>query len=220
MVQVRSFFKENNTLYSVHDYHPGTTLQNVLDHNGGKMSAKTAITIMMPFMDGIRIGHKARMIHGRISPESVYLSKQGRPMVLSFNTTYLYLSGKMNGQQNRQLPGFSPPEQYTPNGKHGPWSDVYGCAATIFTMLTGEVLPDAQQRLMGDSTEAIIRNSRDLPEGLKEHLISALSLNTNKRPQSIEAFSNRLAESLSIDNAAPVVTPEKEGTKKSTQTAE
>ena len=210
VAQVIEFFKENNTLYSIHEYHAGTTLQKVLDHSNGKMSAKTAITIMMPFMDGVRVGHTARMIHGRISPESVYLSKQGRPMVLSFNTTYLFLASKLDNDHSTLLPGFSPPEQYTKNGKHGPWSDVYSCAATIFTMLTGEVLPDAYQRQLGDSAKDIVYGSADLPERLKDNLIKALSLNTNKRPSNIAEFSNLLAESLSINGAVSVPAPEKE----------
>lgn len=213
VAQVIEFFKENNTLYSIHEYHAGTTLNKVLDHSNGKMSPKTAITIMMPFMDGVRVGHKARMIHGRISPDSVYLSKQGRPMVLSFNTTYLFLGSKLNDDHSTQLPGFSPPEQYSANGKHGPWSDVYSCAATIFTMLTGEVLPDAYQRQLGDSVKDIIYGSPDLPEGLKGNLESALSLNTNKRPSNIANFSNLLAQSLSINGAVSVPAPEKKPTK-------
>ena len=213
VARVKEFFKENNTLYSIHEYHPGTSLQKVLDHSSGKMSAKTAITIMMPFMDGVRVGHKSRMIHGRISPESVYLSKQGRPMVLSFNTTFLFLASKLESDHPIHLPGFSPPEQYSRNGKHGPWSDVYSCAATLFTMLTGELLPDAYQRQLGDSVQAIIQDSADLPEGLKQHLITALSLNTNKRPPNIAAFSNVLAESLSINGVVSVPAPEKKSPK-------
>ena len=209
VVQVVEFFKENNTLYSIHEYHPGTTLQQVLDHSDGKMSAKTAITIMMPFMDGVRVGHNARLIHGRISPESVFLSKKGRPMVMSFNTTFLFLASKLNGEQGVQIPGFSPPEQYSTNGKHGPWSDVYGCAATIFTMLTGDILPDAHQRQHGDSVKGIIENSSDLPDELKDHLIAGLSLDTNKRPHNIAEFSNTLAASLSIEGVVSVPSPEK-----------
>lgn len=209
VIQVLEFFKENNTLYSIHEYHPGTTLQQVLDHNDGKMSAKTAITIMMPFMDGVRVGHNSRMIHGRISPDSVFLSKKGRPMVMSFNTTFLFLAGKLNGEHSVQIRGFSPPEQYSTNGKHGPWSDVYGCAATIFTMLTGEILPDAHQRQHGDSVKGIIEHSSDLPDELKEHLIAALSLDTNKRPHKIAEFSNALAASLSIEGVVSVPSPEK-----------
>ena len=214
VVNIQSFFEENNTLYSIHDYHPGTSLQNVLDHNGGKMSPKTAITIMMPFMDGVRVGHESRMLHGRISPESVFLSKQGRPMVLSFNMTYLFLSGKMDLDHTIQLHGFSPPEQYSKHGKPGPWSDVYGCAATLFTMLTGEVLPDAYQRQRGDTVETIIRQSQDVPDALRDHLITALSLNTNKRHHSIQAFSNSLAESLSVGNPVSIPAPDDNEIKK------
>ena len=140
-------------------------------------------------------------------------------MVMSFNTTFLFLASKLNGEQGVQIPGFSPPEQYSTNGKHGPWSDVYGCAATIFTMLTGDILPDAHQRQHGDSVKGIIENSSDLPDELKDHLIAGLSLDTNKRPHNIAEFSNTLAASLSIEGVVSVPSPEKPTKKESTQTS-
>ena len=79
IVGLRHFFQENNTLYSVHDYHPGMPLQGVLDQHDGKISARTAITIMMPFMDGVRTGHNSRLIHGRISPSKRLPFKERAP---------------------------------------------------------------------------------------------------------------------------------------------
>ena len=119
-------------------------------------------------------------------------------MVLAFNTTFLFMASKAQSLEALQEPGYSPPEQYTPRGKHGPWSDVYSCAATLYTMLTGYILPDAAARLRQDEVPHIINSSEGFPEELKNVLIQSLSLSTNKRPQSIEHFSTILADSLAM----------------------
>ena len=204
VVQIRNYFSENDTLYSVYDYHPGASVQNVLDQHGGRISARTAITIMMPFMDGIKTGHKAGLIHGTVSPPNIYLSKTGRPMVLTFKTTHLLLAARTNSLTSFQHPGFSPPEQYATKGKHGPWSDVYGCAATLFSMLTGEILPDVPHRFQGDTVSQLIDSMEELPDSLKEVLTKSLSLDVHRRPSDIETFSILLADSLSIPGAASV----------------
>ena len=204
IARVRSYFPENNTIYSVFDYHPGASLQHVLLQNDGKVSARTAITIMMPFLDGIKAGHKGGLLHGSISPQNIYLSKTGRPMVLSFKTTQLLLATQTETLEHFQQPGYSPPEQYVERGKHGPWSDVYSCAATLYTMLTGNVLPNIPDRFREDTVPALLERDRDLLHPLQAPLESALSLNIKKRPANIEAFSQVLTESVSMGQTVPM----------------
>ena len=45
---------------------------------------------------------------------------------------------------------YTPVEQMDKKMKQGPWTDVYALCATIYYCLTGEVPPDAPERLLGE----------------------------------------------------------------------
>lgn len=209
VVKERVFFKENGTVYRISEYHQGASLGDVLEQQGRKVSPKTAIAILMPLMDGIRAGHQHGLIHGGISPGKIYLSKTGRPLVLSYKTTLLLLAQRAQLLQAFQQPGYAPPEQYTPRGKHGPWSDVYGCAATLYAMLTGDVLPDIPTRLRRDAVPALIEQSEDIPETLRPVLLQALDMKMLSRPQTVEEFQELLADAFSgrMQSVSPVKSP-------------
>lgn len=49
--------------------------------------------------------------------------------------------------------GYAPPEQYESKGRQGPWTDVYGLAATLYEMVTGTMPPSAPRRLGGWAVE-------------------------------------------------------------------
>ncbi len=201
VVRERESFQENGTIYRILDYHAGASLAYVLDQQGGKVSARTAVTILMPLMDGVLAGHAHGLVHGSICPEKIYLTKTGRPMLLSFKTTHLLLAQRTRKLESFQKSGFSPPEQYTPRGKHGPWSDVYGCGATLFTMLSGKQLPDVPARLREDTVPAMIDQAFDLSLGTRSALKIALDMNIARRPQSIGAFRAMLVDGFDLPGA-------------------
>lgn len=201
VVREREYFQENGTIYRVFDYHAGASLSYVLEPQGGKVSPKTAVTILMPLMDGIRAGHAQGLVHGAISPDKIFLTKSGRPMLLSFKTTHLLLAQRTRNLDAFQQPGYSPPEQYTPRGKHGPWSDVYGCGATLYKMLSGNTLPGIPERLSEDKVPAMIDQTFDLSIGTRNALKSALDMNISRRPQTIDGLRAMLIEGFELANS-------------------
>ncbi len=201
VVREREFFLENGTIYRILDYHAGASLAYVLKQQGGKVPPKTAVTILMPLLDGIRAGHQQGLVHGAISPDKIYLTKSGRPMLLAFKTTHLLLAQRTQNLISFQQPGFSPPEQYTPRGKHGPWSDVYGCGATLYTMLSGRRLPDIPARLREDIVPSLIDQAFELSAGTREALKTALDMNITRRPQTIDVFRGMLVQGFNLPGA-------------------
>lgn len=198
VVREHEYFTENGTVYRVSDYHPGASLAYILQQQGGKVTPRTAVTIMMPLLEGIQAGHEQGLVHGSISPENIYLTKTGRPMLLSFRTTQLLLAQRISNLEAFQQAGFSPPEQYTPRGKHGPWSDVYGAGATLYTMLSGKILPDVPARLREDVAHTLIDQTFELSAGTREALKAALDMNITRRPQTIETFRMMLVEGFDL----------------------
>ncbi|MFB3131519.1 MAG: TonB family protein, partial [Rhodothermales bacterium] len=94
---------------------------------------------------------------------------------------------------------------YEAGGRQGPWTDVYGSAATLFRMLTGHVLPAASRRLEHDEVPALLHQADGLPDALCHLLEQALSLDSARRPRSAQAFRQQLLDALKkrADPVAP-----------------
>ena len=53
-------------------------------------------------------------------------------------------------------PGYSPYEQYaTTASKQGPWTDIYGLAATLYHAITGKIPPSSIERMLKDTLEPL-----------------------------------------------------------------
>ncbi|MEZ4699570.1 MAG: TonB family protein [Rhodothermales bacterium] len=192
VVRERAFFRENGTAYRVSDYHEGATLADVVRHQGGRIPVRSAITLIMPLLDGVRAGHKHGLIHGGITPSEIFLAKNGRPMLLSFHTTHILLAQRSRIFDEYLKPGFAPPEQYVPGGKQGPWTDVYGCAATLYYILTGQHVPPALDRMEQDTLAELLAGQSRLTSSVREALAKGLILDGTRRPQTIDAFRDLL----------------------------
>jgi len=152
LVRVRDFFEENGTGYLVMDYYDGLTLAEYLARQpGGKIPEDQAIGILLPILDGLREVHAKGFLHRDIKPANIYLTAANRPILLDFGA-----ARQAMGEHSRSLSvvlseGYAPIEQYQRNGKQGPWTDVYGAAATLYTMVTGQVPPAATDRVSHDT---------------------------------------------------------------------
>jgi formylglycine-generating enzyme required for sulfatase activity len=100
-------------------------------------------------------------------------------------------------------PGYAPIEQYHARGRQGPWTDVYGMAGTLYTLLTGLGPPDANGRLDEDTLVPVERLIPDLPPALSEAVRAGMALKRRDRLQTVDALRQLLLEAA----AAPPVHP-------------
>ena len=196
LMDVQEHFENHNTVYRVQAYHKGATLASVLAKQGGKLPVKTAFTILLPLLEGLHVAHQRGLIHGAFAPQAVFLAKGRGPMLRSFRTTHVMMAQRTTDRQHLITDGISAPEQYEAGGRQGPWTDVYGSAATLFQMLTGHPLPAVPQRLEHDEVPALLKKADSLPEAVREVLEQAVSLDSARRPRSAQSFHQRLVEAV------------------------
>ncbi|MGC8020645.1 serine/threonine protein kinase, partial [Salmonella enterica] len=81
--------------------------------------------------------------------------------------------------------GYSPYEAYAAESKaQGPWTDIYGLAATVYRALTGEAPPEATERLLSD--DIVLLKTQGLPDyraGFLDAVDWGLRVQPKDRPQ-------------------------------------
>ena len=196
VVKHEDYFRENETSYCVSTFYPGATLEEVLEGHEGKIEKRAAFAIIMPLLDGLISGHRQGLIHGRISPGQIFLTKTGRPMFYRFHVTRLLLARRCGRVLDMNISGYTPPELLTLDGKKGPWSDVYSCGATLYAIITGNQPPDALSRAERDPFLDILHSEDEITPALKKVLYRATSLNPKERPQSVLELKQDLLDAM------------------------
>lgn len=204
-------FEANGTAYRALEHHAGAMLSSVLKQQGGKLAPKTALGIIMPVLNGLKVAHGEDLIHAGITPEAVFLAKSGRPLLIDFRMAQAMLARRMKKPHLLAEDGFAAPEQYLAEGPQGPWTDVYGVAATLYYMMTGDTLPAAYERLEADPVPGLLEQIGGVPAQLREMLHDALAMEPAERTRTAEALQDQLlslAKRKDIKEGRPATTAE------------
>src|SRR5262249_41086560 len=73
----------------------------------------------------------------------------GRPTLIDFGASRAAIAGRTTTMTAVFTPGYAAAEQFT-SAQQGPWTDVYGLAATLYRALSGTVPPSAFDRMLED----------------------------------------------------------------------
>ena len=219
IVTVKNFFRAHGTGYCVMDYVDGITLRDYLEQQpGGRISFDAALKLLMPVMDALRAVHKEGLLHRDIAPDNIYLTQDGRIKLLDFGAARFAA-----GEHSRSLsiilkPGYAPEEQYRSKGKQGPWTDVYGLAATFYRAITGSAPPEALDRTEEDELLPPSQQGIVIQPHQEAVLLKALAIKAPLRYQSISEFqqawrmaavplSDPLADTSAAESATAPVPP-------------
>jgi WD40 repeat protein len=85
-------------------------------------------------------------------------------------------------------PPYSPPEQYYASRPLTPATDIYSLAATLYTMLSFSMPPDAIAREAGEQVQSLLQLNGTVTPAFWEGLKKGMDLNPARRPQTMEAF--------------------------------
>jgi len=214
IVSVKDFFEENGSAYMVMTLLEGRTLMAHIKERGGRLSFGEAFSILSPLMDALDEVHASGLIHRDISPDNIFLTRFGQVKLLDFGASKTALSLIQQCQHSVVLKkGYSPPEQYRGSRRLGPWSDVYGMAATLYRCIAGMVPPDALDRMEEDLLSSPISIGISIPGYAEAALMRALSLPSEERPQSMREFKEGLLGDVLYSKPVAIETPR--GSKKS-----
>lgn len=214
IVQVKNFFLANNTAYIVMEYVEGITLKQYVKDQGGKLSVDETLSILRPVMEGLCKVHKAGLVHRDISPDNIMMLPGGGVKLLDFGAVRDVGAAAVDKQLTKSTEailkqGYAPIEQYQKRGGLGPWTDVYALCATIYFCLTGEVPPDAPERLLGYEDLNLQEKVPALSETQAKALEHGMELRAEKRTPSMDELCQELFQEDPLPPPPPPPPPPK-----------
>lgn len=212
IVSILDIFDANNTTFIVMEYIEGLTIQNLVRKEGA-ISFDDIMNLMKPLLKDLSVIHKKGLIHRDISPDNLLIGLDNKLHLIDFGSAN---HSNLNASKTYTVilkAGYAPPEQYIPNGKMGPWTDVYGICATIYYALTKtspmDSLARMQQTNQTDSTEKkllAIQSEGGLEEYQMKAILTGLSLSIKERYPSVSMLLNSLTTPSSDDRITEIHT--------------
>ncbi len=196
VVRVENFFRANETCYMVMQYVRGRTLQFHIQRNRHEFTEGFIRRMFNSLMNGLREVHANKLLHLDIKPANVFITMEGRPVLLDFGAARITLSEDAMKLKPMYTAGFAAPEHYRfQPGELGPWSDIYSVGATMYTCISGTPPQAGDQREQKDKIIPLrTLASQGYSDDLFDIVESCLQLDWLKRPQTAFDLQKRLME--------------------------
>ncbi|MFO1082768.1 MAG: protein kinase [Reyranellaceae bacterium] len=187
IVQVFDFLEANGTAYIVMELLHGETLEDRLRRDG-PLGPEAVDGILWPLLDGLEKVHGAGFLHRDIKPGNILLDAAGRPTLIDFGASRAAMAGRSTALTAIFTPGYAAAEQMT-SAKQGPWTDIYGLAATLYHAIAGKAPPNAFDRMLEDAYQPLAHlKPPGFAAGVLAGVDAGLAVAARDRPQSIAGW--------------------------------
>lgn len=190
IVNVLDYFSEKNTAYLVMEFLEGCTMKAQMRKMGGKVPYETATVMLVTIGSALMAVHGKNILHRDLSPENIFYTNNNEYRLIDFGAARFFTSEKNKSLSIMLKPGFAPPEQYSTRGNQGPWTDVYGLAATYYYLISGVKAVDTMDRLSGKEMPTLHELCPQVPLKTSRAVARAMELNYKNRYFDVVSFLN------------------------------
>lgn len=191
VMTIYDIVEDFGTVYVISEYIETITLRDYLAAQPeGRLPWEEVKKLFMPILSTLSELHKAGIVHGCISPNSLRIGKDGRLRIFQFSITEVRTVGEV--LPTAISPGFAALEQYSQSDTIGPWSDVYSFCAVIYRTLTGNVLAEAPQRLSDETINIPESVRRNTPVYVIDAIWNGLRVNPKIRTRNLTVLHDGL----------------------------
>jgi serine/threonine-protein kinase len=187
IVRVTDFFIEEGLPNIVMDYIPGQTL-DMLVMPDKPLPEETAIHYIRQVGEALKVVHQSGLLHRDIKPQNIIL-RQGTDQVvlIDFGIAREFTPGITQTHTSLISAGYAPIEQYISQERRSPATDVYGLAATLYTLLTARVPVAAALRDRVDlPAPRLVRP--ELSAAVSQAVMRGMAVEPQHRPANVDRW--------------------------------
>lgn len=203
IVDVRDFFRENNTAYIVMEYLDGITMQECIQKK--LIEPKLMVNLMDPVLDSLERIHEKQVIHRDISPDNIMLMRSGKLKLMDFGAARQVDFSNQKSMSVVLKTGYAPVEQYRPKGELGPWTDIYALCATMYVCITGIHPDNALERVFSDTVKWPRELGIPMTESMENVLKKGMAVPWKERYQSIAELREALQQAMAASEEPSVI---------------
>lgn len=194
IVQIHRVFQEAGLWCLVMEYIAGENLCSWVKRRGVLAEAE-ALHYIQQVGDALILMHQNGLLHRDVKPENIMLrSGRSEAVLLDLGIAREFTPNSTQTHTAILSNGYAPIEQYEYQARRGAYSDVYGLAATLYFLLTGEVPKDAQIRAYSllrygtDPLDSVQQLNPNVSDATQAAILQGMSVEANDRPQSIQEW--------------------------------
>lgn len=197
IVKVVDIFEENNTAYMVMPFVEGTSLQKLVEKNGGRLPYELTVNYMGQLSAAVGYIHSKHILHRDIKPDNVLITPDNKVILIDFGSAREFVNDKTQRHTSILTHGYAPPEQYSSVSRKGNYTDIYALGGVYYFCLTGEVPVEATTRLLeaGEGNDPLVEPkalNSNVTDNVNRTIMKAMALKPEKRHQSVEEFMDDL----------------------------
>jgi serine/threonine protein kinase len=193
--KVLDVFYENNTYYVVFEFIDGVTMDYYVKSNG-RLSETESLLVTKEIGLALRYIHNKNIVHLDIKPGNMMISKDHHVYLIDFGLAKQYnKDGEAETSTSWGIgtPIYSPMDRQSSRGGKIPLTfDIYGLAASLYYMLTGQLPPEAED-VLNDGFPSDSLHKYDISSNTIACIEKAMSPMRNVRYQSIDDFLKALS---------------------------
>ncbi|TAF55244.1 MAG: serine/threonine protein kinase [Oscillatoriales cyanobacterium] len=197
IVAVEEFVLDGLRWCVVLEYLPGGSLDTIVERDG-VLPVPQAIAIVEQIGSAVALIHDRGLLHRDIKPLNILTRHNGEAVLIDFGLASPFQQDVVEIQEDYTSRGFAPIEQYDRRAKRGAYTDVYGLAATLYFLVTGEIprspLTRIRDRQNGRPDPLVPPSDYcpDLRTSLEAAILNGLALQPEDRPPTIAAWFDQL----------------------------
>jgi hypothetical protein len=187
VVRVIDYFLDDTGQYLVMELVMGTDLGGLLKQSGRPgLPVENAIDYVRQTADALQYVHEQQIVHRDVKPQNLILSEDGITLV-DFGVAR-ELGDEDEGTVGIGTPRFMAPEVFA-GGTVSPRSDVFGLAATAWTLMVGKPPVYADPKKLSDLVP-------EVPPEVEDTIKAGLEMIPERRVASVSAFATALGAPL------------------------
>ncbi len=193
IVEVEEFVLDGLRWCVVMEYLPGGSLDAIVERDG-VLPVPQAIAIIEQIGSAVALMHDRGLLHRDIKPLNILTRGNGEAVLIDFGLASPFQQDMVEIQEDYTSRGFAPIEQYDRRAKRGAYTDVYGLAATLYFLVTGEIprspLTRIRDQQNGRPDPLVVPSDYcpDLRDPIEVAILNGLALQPEDRPPTIAAW--------------------------------